>query len=432
MLEWAGNVFLALTLAGCAIMMIAVLTPLYQLRNHRALRVQGLAREEQGLAHPLPEDHALPHVVVQIPSFNEGALVERSITAAARLDWPKDKLHIQVCDDSTDETTAFARAAAARARADGIDAVVLHRGERRDFKAGALRDAMTAVEHDYFAILDVDYLAPPDFLRRCMAVLLADPQLAFVQARVDFFNSGDNWLTRAQRMMLDFHYGIEQATRSWSQQVVPFNGTCGIWRRAAIEAADGWHGDTLAEDFDLSYRAWLKGWRGTYVTSVTVLGELPTRVRAWTAQQRRWAAGFGEVAVRTLPALFRGQGLSAGERWGAIFPLAVWFGHVTFAATIVLAIIAMLLKPSAALWLGLTVYVVLIVTGTVLLVAMRWANRMVRPGTSFWRFYVDFFPVCYLMLYTSWANFRSLPSTFLGRGRIFERTPKTGAAAMHL
>lgn len=424
MLEWLGNVFVALTLMGCAIMVAAVLTPLYQLRSHLALRPRGLAEEEQGLAHPLPPDDSLPHVVVQIPSFNEGALIERSIAAAARLDWPKGKLHIQVCDDSTDQTTALARAAAARA--EGIDVTVLHRGDRSDFKAGALRNAMAQTEHAYFAILDVDYVAPPDFLRRCMAVLLADRQLAFVQARVDFFNSGDNWLTRAQRIILDFHYGIEQATRSWGDQVLPFNGTCGIWRRAAIEAADGWSGATVAEDLDLSYRAWLKGWHGSYVTSVTVFGELPTRLRVWTSQQRRWAAGVGEVAFRMLPVLFRRQG---SERWGAIFPLAVWFGHVTFAATILLAAIAMILKPSMALLLGLTVYVVLLVAATALLVAMRWANRLLRPGTSFWRFYVDFIPVSYLLLYTSWANFRSLPTTLLGRGRVFVRTPKTGVAA---
>jgi cellulose synthase/poly-beta-1,6-N-acetylglucosamine synthase-like glycosyltransferase len=219
MLDWLGNVLVALTLAGCLVMAMANFAFLHLLRSHLAVRPRGVALERQALAHPLPADEALPHVVVQIPSFNEGAIVARCIAAMARLDWPRDRLHIQVCDDSTDATTEHARAAAARARADGIEVAVLHRSDRSDFKAGALRDGMAQSAHGYFAIFDVDYVPPPDFLRHCMTALLADPKLAFVQARFDFLNADDSWLTRAQRIMLDYHLGIEQATRSWAGQL---------------------------------------------------------------------------------------------------------------------------------------------------------------------------------------------------------------------
>jgi cellulose synthase/poly-beta-1,6-N-acetylglucosamine synthase-like glycosyltransferase len=427
--EWLGNLFVGLTLAGCAVMVAVLFVLFYEIGRYLALREAGIAGERQRLAQPLPADEALPHVVVQLPSFNEGAIIERSIANSTRLDWPRHKLHIQVCDDSTDATTALAQVAAARARAEGFDVAVLHRSDRSDFKAGALRSAMAKTGHEYFAILDIDYLSAPDFLRRCMAVLLADQKLAFVQARIDFFNADESWLTRAQRIMLDFHYGLEQPMRSWGGAVLPFNGTCGIWRRAAIEAADGWSGNTVTEDWDLSYRAWMKGWRGIYLTSITVAGELPVRLRVWSSQQHRWAAGIGEVAFRMLPVLFRNNGLSFVERLGASVPFGVWCAHVMFTATIVLALIAMLLKPSAALALGLTVYATLLAATAALFVVMRVANRSVRPGTPLGKFFVDFIPVPFLTWYISWANFRSLPATLLGRQRVFVRTPKEGVAA---
>jgi cellulose synthase/poly-beta-1,6-N-acetylglucosamine synthase-like glycosyltransferase len=229
--------------------------------------------------------------------------------------------------------------------------------------------------------------------------------------------------------MLDFHFGLEQAIRSWDNQVLPFNGTCGIWRRAAIEAAGGWSGATVTEDMDLSYRAWLKGWRGMHATSVTVAGELPTRLSVWMSQQKRWAAGVGEVARKILPLLLGGEDLSSSERWSGTLPLASWFGYVMFIVTILLTLIAMALKPSMALALGLTVYGLIIAVTVALFVVMRAANRFARPGTSTWRFIVDFVPVPFLTLYISWANFSSLPATLLGRRRVFVRTPKGDVAA---
>jgi cellulose synthase/poly-beta-1,6-N-acetylglucosamine synthase-like glycosyltransferase len=162
-LDVLGQAFVALTLFGCVILALRVGGMVYLLWLHLALRRNGVASEMRRLAHPLPPEDALPHVVVQIPVFNEGAIVERGIANAARLDWPKDRLHIQVCDDSTDGTTELARAAARRIAATGVDVVVLHRDDRRDFKAGALHAAMAATPHDYFAILDVDYVPAPDF-----------------------------------------------------------------------------------------------------------------------------------------------------------------------------------------------------------------------------------------------------------------------------
>lgn len=427
-LDVLGQGFVALTLFGCAILAITVFGLVYVLGLHLALRREGIASEMRRLAHPLPPDDALPHVVVQIPVFNEGAIVERGIANVAGLDWPKDRLHIQVCDDSTDGTTELARAAARRAAATGVHVVVLHRDNRSDFKAGALRAAMAATRHDYLAIFDVDYVPPADFLRRCMAALTSEPDLAFVQARPDFLNAGENVLTRAQAIILDFHYGLEQPTRSWARHALPFNGTCGIWRRAAIEAGGGWHGDTLTEDWDLSYRAMVKGWRGVFLATVTVPGELPTKPGAWIAQQKRWAAGIGEVFRNMLPALLFGGSLSRKERWGALLPLGMWLGDVMFPATFFSAVAAMLLMPSVAWVLGLIVYATFAAAAVALFALMLVANRFVGRMTPLGSFLLDFVPVLGLLIYISWANFQSLPATLIGRRRVFVRTPKEGSA----
>jgi len=427
--EVLGQAFFALTLFGCLILVLATLALIFLLSRHLALRARGVAEEAWRLAGPLPPDAALPHVVVQIPSYNEGAIVARGIASAALLDWPKDKLHIQVCDDSTDDTTALAQAAVQRCVATGIDAVVLHRTDRWEFKAGALQSAIAQTPHDYFAILDVDYVPHPDFLRRCMTALIADPKLAFVQARPDFLNSGENLMTRAQTFMLDYHYGIEQATRSWGGMMLPFNGTCGIWRRAAIDAGGGWSGDTLNEDWDLSYRAWNAGWRGTFLATVPVPGELPTGLGAWMTQQRRWASGIGQVALKLLPRVLRNPDLSFSERWGGLFPLFAWFGHVMFAVTMILAVIALLLKPSLGWRFALFVYAVYLFGWAALFGSMLIANRFVGRNTPLWRYVIDFQIVPYLTLYVCWANLRSLPATLMGRSRVFVRTPKRGSAS---
>ena len=423
MLDSLGIVLVWLTFAGCIVLILVVLWLVYTLRVHLAMRREAMEVEARLLAHRLPRDEALPHVVVQIPVFNEGAIVKRAIASCAALDWPRDRLHIQVCDDSTDGTTELALEAA-RLTA-GVDCAVLHRSDRADYKAGALRDAMDRSEHDYFAILDVDYVPAPDFLRRCMAVLLAEPKLAFVQARPDFLNARASMFTRAQAIILDYHYGIEQTMRSWSGPAVPFNGTCGIWRRAAIEAGGGWRGDTLTEDWDLTYRALLKGWRGLFMATVTVPGELPVKWSAWFSQQKRWATGVGQVAWRILPTLLFNRRLSSGARWGAMSPLVTWLGYLSFSATVLLALAAMLVRPSLAL--GLIVYAVAVALAIALFALMLSANRFLRTGTRIGSFIVDFPAVLALSAYISWANLQSLPATFSSRPRTFVRTPKQGS-----
>jgi cellulose synthase/poly-beta-1,6-N-acetylglucosamine synthase-like glycosyltransferase len=428
-LNTLGCVFVVLTLVGCGMIWVANLAMLGQLASFLALRRKGTAIEHQRLAAPLPADDDLPDVVVQLPSFNEGTIVEHGIANAMKLDWPRRKLHIQVCDDSTDNTTEIARRAAAVAVAQGFDVAVIHRKDRVGFKAGSLQAAMNRTDFQYFAILDIDFVTAPDFLRRSMAVLLSDPSFAFVQTRMDFLNAEVNFLTRGQALLLDQHFAIDQPARYWSGQAMPFNGTGGVWRRQGVEAGGGWRGETLSEDWELSYHARLNGMCGVFATSISAAGELPTDWRTWSTQQTRWAKGTGQVAWKMLPRVFREKGLSAQFRLGTLFPLALWFCYAMFTATYLLAIPAMLLSPASALMVGLTVYFTYGATFWVMAVVTWFASRAAGHGRPLGRFARDYLAVPALSLYISWLHFRSIPAIVLGRRAVFVRTPKQGSSA---
>ena len=289
---------------------------------HIRHRREGVRREQEMLAWPLPPDEELPAVLVQIPTYNEGMLIRRVLDAVVALDWPRDRLAVQVLDDSTGASAQLARAAVAACQADGHNVTLLQRTDRTGFKAGALKIGLAATDEPFVAMFDADYIPPRDFLRKCMRPLLAQPDLAFAQARCDYLNAGQNWVTRAQEIILDSHYAVEQPMRSWSGDVLPFNGTCGIWRRQAIEAAGGWHGDTLTEDLDLSYRAQLAGWRAVYLVSVSASGELPDEFATWNRQQKRWNKGFAQTARKLLPGIVARSGLPWRDRVVAVLHLS--------------------------------------------------------------------------------------------------------------
>jgi cellulose synthase/poly-beta-1,6-N-acetylglucosamine synthase-like glycosyltransferase len=246
-----------------------------------------------------------PNVLVQLPVYNEPNVVLRVLAAVAALDWPAERLQIQLLDDSSIDNAAVAATAIARLRQAGIAITHVRRPSRRGFKAGALAYGMTLDGSDFIAIFDADFVPPRDFLRRAMASLLRDDRVAFVQARWEHLNPVENVLTEAQAAMIDAHFAVEQNVRHRLGLVLPFNGTCGVWRRAAIEAAGGWSAATLCEDLDLAIRARLAGWRGVFISALTVPGELPTSLAAWRAQQFRWSKGFLQVACRSLPVVWR-------------------------------------------------------------------------------------------------------------------------------
>jgi cellulose synthase/poly-beta-1,6-N-acetylglucosamine synthase-like glycosyltransferase len=429
MSEFLSHLLLVVYVSSTAGILWFMVSYLLQLRRHCALGPVGWAAEQRLLATALPGDAELPHVVVQIVSFNEGELVRRALQAAARLDWPRDRLHIQLLDDSTDHTPAIARAVVADLAAGGLDVVLLHRDDRDGFKAGALAGGMAAASaHEYFAIFDTDYVPAPDFLRRCMVALLADPDRAFVQARIDYLNADESALTRVQALMLDHHMSVDQMTRSWAGHPLPFNGTCGIWRRAAVEAAGGWRGDTLAEDLDLSYRAWMLGRNGRFLSSVSARGELPASLEAWANQQHRWATGFGQVARRILPLLmtarvpgFRRK-LSAFQHLGpAITGPFVAVANISFIALL-------MLRPDWTLPLVATTVLLLVVGLLAHVLGLAVGQIAVRGPLLRRGFMAQCVHAMALQLLVAWLmTYRSLRQAIRRQHVVFARTPKRGA-----
>lgn len=253
---------------------------------------------------PMLPDEALPRVLVQLPVCDEGPLAVRVAAAAARLDWPKDKLEIQVLDDGRKGDPAELVRNIASVVPEGVNLKVLKRTDRTGFKAGNLAFGLTQSDAPYVAIFDADFVPPTDFLRRTVPALVADQGLAYAQARWGHANRTKNWLTRAQGMLLDAHFAVEQEARFRAGLPMSFNGTAGVWSRAAIDNGGGWTGDTLTEDLDLSMRCAMKGWRTVMLSDIEVPGELPETAAAWRAQQARWTKGHAQTAAKLLPSIW--------------------------------------------------------------------------------------------------------------------------------
>jgi len=245
----------------------------------------------------------LPRVTVQLPIFNEQYVVDRLLDAVCRLDYPREKLDIQLLDDSTDETIEVASALVDRYAALGHPVTYLHRDNREGFKAGALAEGLKTAQGEFVAIFDADFVPPSDFLHKCIHHF-TDPRIGMVQTRWTHINRSYSFLTEVEAILLDGHFVMEHSGRARSGKFFNFNGTAGMWRRVAIDEAGGWEHDTLTEDTDLSYRAQLKGWKFIYLQDVECPAELPVEMTAFKTQQARWAKGLIQVSKKILPKVF--------------------------------------------------------------------------------------------------------------------------------
>jgi cellulose synthase/poly-beta-1,6-N-acetylglucosamine synthase-like glycosyltransferase len=382
------------------------------------------ANEEAALlAAPLPGDDALPEVLVQIPIFNEPHVVERAVASIADLDWPRNKLAIQVLDDSTDASSALAERAVEHARRLGVDAAVLRRSERSGFKAGALANGLRHSSAPFVAVFDADYAPSRDWLEKAMRPLLRDERIAFVQTGLAYRNRSQNTLTRAQAVLLDLHYAFEQPARFWAGWPIRFDGTCAIWRRAAIDAAGGWSADTLAEDLDISYRALAQGWKAWLLASVRVPGELPADSGQWRIQQYRWTKGTTQALRKTLrllsPSLTGGRRLlvriaAANE---SLLPILM-------TATVAVGFLLLWLMGYPSLILAFAVNATILAHA----VARIWSIRLAASVTgerppNWWR------EIAIAGLFETWITFeriRAAASAIRGRRSGFVRTEKRG------
>ena len=268
---------------------------------HRSALLWSYLRHRREHASPRARfaENELPRVTVQLPMFNELLVAERVIDAAARIDYPRDRLEIQVLDDSTDRTSSIARARCEALRQDGLNIRYVRRASRMGYKAGALEHGLQSAEGDFVLVFDADFV-PGESAVRDLIDFFTDPSVGMVQARWGHLNREHSLLTRCQAMLLDGHFVIEHAARNLTGRFFNFNGTAGMWRRAAIEDAGGWEHDTITEDMDLSYRAQLAGWTFVYAPHVSVPAELPGDMSSFKSQQYRWAKGSIQTARKLL------------------------------------------------------------------------------------------------------------------------------------
>lgn len=251
----------------------------------------------------------LPFVTIQLPSYNEQYVIDRLIDACCRIEYPRDRFEIQLLDDSTDETKEVAAAIVER-YAKGYGDLppqpisFHHRENRYGFKAGALDAGLKSAKGELIAIFDADFVPPSDWLMKVIHHF-AEPKVGMVQTRWTHLNRNYSFLTQVEAILLDGHFVLEHGGRSRADVFFNFNGTAGMWRRAAIEEAGGWQHDTLTEDTDLSYRAQLKGWHFKYLQDVECPAELPIEMTAFKTQQARWAKGLIQTGKKILPRVLK-------------------------------------------------------------------------------------------------------------------------------
>jgi cellulose synthase/poly-beta-1,6-N-acetylglucosamine synthase-like glycosyltransferase len=431
MVYWAAFVRLEAVVSVLSIVYLiaAVLVALY---GANALLLGALyLRHRTDRPKQPPELEIWPAVTVQLPIYNELYVVNRLIDAVVRLDYPHQKLQIQVLDDSTDETTRLARARVAHHLARGIDIEVVHRQDRTGFKAGALAHGLASAHGELIAIFDADFVPGPGFLKQTVPYLVADPHLGFVQARWGYINADYSALAHAQTIALDGHFVVEHLGRNRSGLMMNFNGTAGVWRRETIEAAGGWQSDTLTEDVDLSFRAQLAGWQALYLPEVEAPAELPPQMAAFKRQQARWATGAAQCLVKLARALLQGKPhptssplparpepqLSWAARLEGLLHLSVWAAHPM--SLVFLFLTLPMLLGQLPLTFNLTIFW-LVALGPI--VAYALSQRHLYPD---WKKRMAYMPVLALLgTGLALSNTLAITRGLLRQSLPFRRTPK--------
>lgn len=416
--ELAQNVFMT------AYTFVLVMVSIYGL--HRYVLVYLYYRHRSNPPVTKGRFDPLPRVTIQLPMYNEKSVARRVIQRACRMDYPRDRLQIQVLDDSTDETCRIASEAVAAAKREGFDVEYIHRSNRAGYKAGALSNGLKTATGEFVSIFDADFVPEADFLAKSIHYF-TDPKVCVVQTRWEHLNRSDSLLTQTQAIFLDGHFAIEHVARNRSDRFMSFNGTAGTWRRAAIDDAGGWHCDTLTEDLDLSYRAQMKGWKFVFLPDLTSPAELPPQMDAFKAQQFRWTKGGAQTALKMLPKVMLSK-LPLKVKVEAFFHLTSFTMHFYVFLLVLMLFPAMSFRSvpieAGTMWRGIldmTVFSLATLSASVFYVASQF--ELFRD----WRSVLKYLPVLMALgVGLCVSNTKAILEAVLGKQSEFVRTPKYG------
>ncbi len=375
---------------------------------------------------PIYDPTNTPNVTVQLPMFNELYVAERIIETIANFDYPKDKLQIQVLDDSTDETKDVISKKVAEVAARGINIQHIHRVDRTGYKAGALDAAMNEVKSDFIAIFDADFIPESDWLQKTIPYF-QDEQIGVVQTRWGHINKTYSVLTELQAFGLNGHFAIEQGGRNAAGHFINFNGTGGIWRKKCIEDAGGWEHDTLTEDLDLSYRAQLKGWKFKYLEDVIAPAELPITMSALKSQQHRWMKGGAECFVKMWKTILKAKNVKTSDR---IHGLSHLFNSSVFVFIFIVSLLSLLvlhIKDSFSDLNFILRFMAFFIVSTIFLMYYYWnayRDKTSKKLQSFIRFIGRFFQFLVVSMGLSLSNTVAVLEGYFGIKSSFVRTPK--------
>jgi cellulose synthase/poly-beta-1,6-N-acetylglucosamine synthase-like glycosyltransferase len=398
---------------------VLVLLMLYAAHRYCILFLYFKHKGNSNAVPALPEK--LPRVTIQLPLYNEVYVVERLITAAAKIAYPPELLQVQVLDDSTDETSARARTLVCKLREAGHAIEYLHRTNRDGYKAGALQAGLTQASGELIAIFDADFVPPEDFLLQTVPHL-ADPRVGMVQTLWGHLNRDYSALTEVQAISLDAHFILEHTARSSSGRFFNFNGTAGIWRKDCIVSAGGWQHDTLTEDLDLSYRAQLAGWKFIFLPQVVTPAEIPVDMDSFKSQQHRWAKGGIETAKKLLPRILR-----SSQPWQvkleALLHLSCNLNYLLVLLLAMLAYPALIVRIQMG-WKHLVILDTLMFWGATLPIGLYYliSQREVRQPWGRKILYLPLLMAMWIGLCIN--NGKAALEALLGYKSVFVRTPK--------
>ncbi len=401
---------------------------LYSLSQLNLVYIYRKARKHKTIptSATIDDTYEYPQVTIQLPVYNELYVVERLIDAAAKFNWPKEKLEIQVLDDSNDETVELISKKVKEWQSKGLDIHQIRRTDRKGYKAGALQYGLSIAKGEFVAIFDADFVPEPDFLKHTVPHFHQNEKIGVVQTRWGHINEKYSMLTKLQAFGLNTHFFVEQNGRSQGGHFLNFNGTAGVWRKSCIEDAGGWKADTLTEDLDLSYRAQLNGWQIFYTPDIVAPAELPAAMGAIKSQQYRWTKGAAETSKKLLPKVLKAK-LPIATKFQATFHLLNSAVFICIVITAFLSVPVLFIRNLSTGWHTLMDISMMFLMGYVFLIIFYW-NGFREKKEGFWKTLKEFVPQMFMLLSVflglSVHNAVAVFEGLIGKKSPFIRTPK--------